>query len=239
MKFKLFASSLVLLASLLVSCDHRQVRGSGNIVTEKRRVENYREIEVKGSMDVFLTQGPLEEAVIEADDNILPYLELVNEGDRLIIRTKRNTSLNMHDDIKVRLTAPDIRGLSLSGSGNIKLVNTLDNTSSLKINLSGSGDISGAVHAPEVKSNITGSGNILVGGETRDLNVSIAGSGSFEGKNLMAENADVNIAGSGDADLHASVSLNAHIVGSGDVNYKGNPQVSSKVVGSGSVHKRD
>jgi len=239
MKFMFFASSLALLTSLLTSCDHRQVRGSGNVITEKRRVDNYHEIEVKGSMDVFLTQGPLEEAVIEADDNILPYLELVNEGDKLIVRTKRNTSISMRDEIKVRLTAPDITGLSLSGSGNIKLVNTLDNHSSLKLNLSGSGDISGAVHSPEVKASISGSGNIHVGGETRDLNISIAGSGDFEGKALMAENADVNIAGSGNADLHASVNLSAHIVGSGDVNYKGSPNVTSKVVGSGSVHKRD
>lgn len=231
--------SLTLLAVFLYSCDGRQVRGSGVTATDNRKVSDFQELEVKGSMDVYFTDGPLQEAVIEADDNILPYIELVNEGDKLIIRTKKNHQFSTHDDIKITLSAPDVRAISLSGSGNIKVTNTLENDDAVKLNISGSGDITALVHSPEVKVNVTGSGNIKVGGETRDLDLNVAGSGNFEGKELMAESASVNVAGSGDAELHASVKLDVKVVGSGNVEYHGNPEVVSKIMGSGGLSKKD
>jgi hypothetical protein len=239
MKSLLHCTTLILLAFTLFSCNGRHIKGSGHVTKSSRKLGSYNQIEVKGSMDVYLTQGPEQEAVIEGDDNLIQYIELVEEGDKLIIRQKDHVSLSYRNEIKIRLTAPDVKSLGLSGSGNIKLINTLDNDDAVALATSGSGDIEGAVHAPEVSASITGSGNIEVSGETRDLEVNIAGSGNFAGKSLMAENANVNIAGSGDADVHASVKLEAKVVGSGDVNYGGNPEVSSKIMGSGGVSKRD
>lgn len=190
-------------------------------------------------MDVYLTQGPEQDAVIEADDNIIPYIELVEEGDKLVIRQKNHVSLSFNNGVKIRLTAPNVKSLDLSGSGTIKLINTLDNEDAVSLSVSGSGNIEGAIHAPEVGTSITGSGNIEVSGETRDLEVNIAGSGNFIGRSLLAENANISIAGSGDADVHASVKLEGKIMGSGDINYVGNPEISSKVMGSGEVRKKD
>jgi hypothetical protein len=239
MKNLLYCTSFLLIALTLFSCDGRRIKGSGHVTKVNRKLGSYNQIEVKGSMDVYLTQGPEQEAVIEADDNIIPYIELAEEGDKLVIRQKNHVSLSFHNDIKIRLTAPNVESLGLTGSGNIKLLNTLDNEGDVTMSVSGSGNIEGAVHAPELNVSVTGSGNVDVSGETRDLEVNIAGSGNFVGKSLMAENANVSIAGSGDADVHASLKLEGKIMGSGDINYVGNPEVTSKIMGSGSIHKRD
>lgn len=237
---KLFQiTPLILLALTLFSCNGRRIKGSGHVSTANQKLGSYNKIEVKGSMDVYFTQGPEKDAVIEADDNILPYIELIQEGDKLIIRQKNHVSLSYHNEVKVRLTAPNVKSIALSGSGNIKLENTIENQESVWVALSGSGNIEGKVDAPEVNADISGSGDISITGQTRDLEVNIAGSGNFKGESLMAENANVNIAGSGDADVHASVKLEGKIVGSGDIDYLGNPQVSSKIMGSGSISKKD
>ena len=52
---------------------------------------------------------------------------------------------------------------------------------------------------------------------------------------LMSENAKVSIAGSGDAYVFASSSLDVSVAGSGDVYYLGQPHINSKIAGSGSV----
>ena len=239
MKKLLHAISLILLTLALFSCDGRRIKGSGHVSTANQKLGNYNKIEVKGSMDVYFTQGPEQDAVIEADDNILPYIELVQEDDKLIIRQKNHISLSYHNEIKIRLQAPNVKSFALSGSGNIKLINTVENQESVWLGVSGSGNVEGVVDAPEVNANISGSGDITVSGQTRDLELNIAGSGNFNGKSLMAENANINIAGSGDAEVHASVKLEGKIVGSGDIDYLGNPQVSSKVMGSGEIRKKD
>lgn len=66
--------------------------------------------------------------------------------------------------------------------------------------------------------------------------MSIAGSGSVLADRIEAETVKVRIAGSGDAKVHATKSLDVSIAGSGDVSYKGNPtKITQDIAGSGKV----
>lgn len=234
----LTCTALFILLSF-TACDRRHIRGSGNVTTETRKLQDFRKLSVSGSMDVYFTQGPELEALIEAEDNVLPYIELREEGDKLEVRLRRNISLRTRRTIKITITAPHVEEIAMSGSGNVKLVNTLESDGQLSLNLSGSGDIEGRVNSPSVRVVSAGSGDIKLSGETKDLNVSTAGSGDFEGEDLMTEITKVNTAGSGNASVHASVKLEVNIVGSGDVRYKGSPEVQSHAAGSGSVRKME
>lgn len=228
-------------AVLLYSCDvtgQNRVKGNGHVIKEERKVAPFHRIKVEGSMNVYLTQGAAKAAVIEAEDNIAPLVELVEEDGRLIVRLRRGVSISTHKDLNVFLTTPEIDDASLAGSGDLKLDGKFTSSSDVKFSLSGSGNLKGDINAPAVKASIAGSGDIKLKGETKDVNLSIAGSGNFEGDELLSENVSVNIAGSGDADVYASVKLEAKIAGSGNVNYKGSPQISSSVAGSGNINKR-
>lgn len=230
-------SAIALLLVSQYSCDGQRINGSGNVTTETRSVGDYEKVVLKGAMDIEFTQGPAQPAVIEAEDNIIQYVRLELHGNELVVDLKDHVSVKTHNGIKIKLTAPDVNYLSLAGSGNIHITNTLENHDGVRLKLSGSGNIDGAVNSPEVEASSAGSGNIKLSGETKDLEISLAGSGNFEGGDLHSENAEISIAGSGNVDVHASVKLEAKIAGSGDVRYKGNPEVSSKVAGSGSVRK--
>ncbi|MBW8685362.1 head GIN domain-containing protein [Chitinophaga rhizophila] len=237
MKRIVYGSAVALLLVTLYSCGGRRVKGSGNVSTETRSLGNYHKVVLKGSMDIEFTQGPAQEAVIEADDNLLKYIQLQVHDDELVVDLKDHVSVRSSDGIKIKLTAPDVYQLSLAGSGNIKVTNALENDEPVRFKLAGSGNLEGAVNSPKVIASSAGAGDIKLAGETKDLEVSMAGSGNFDGGELHTENTKVTIAGSGNADVHASVKLNAKIVGSGDVSYKGSPEVSSSIAGSGSVHK--
>lgn len=230
--------ALALLFTFFVACNSRErINGSGNVVTESRSVGDYEKVVLKGSMDIEFTEGPLQAAEIQAEDNIMPFVRMEVHGDELVVDLKDHVSLKSNKGIRIKLTAPDVHELILAGSGNIHITNTLQSDDLIRLKLSGSGNIEGAVNSPEVKVTSVGSGNITLTGETRDLDINIAGSGNFEGSDLHTENTDITIAGSGDANVHASRNLEAKIAGSGDVRYKGSPNVSSKIAGSGSVKK--
>ncbi|MVT39420.1 hypothetical protein GO495_02375 [Chitinophaga oryziterrae] len=238
MKHLSYATSLILFALTLFSCDGRHIKGSGHVTTATKNVGSYKTVSVHSSVDVYVTQGPEAAVVIEAEDNIIPYIIIEEDGGELSIRQKNNTSYSTSHPIKIKLTAPDITGLNLTSSGSIHLVNTIDNEESVTLSVTGSGEIKGNIHTPEVKANITGSGDMTITGETRDIEYEGTGSGDFRAKGLKAENATVSLTGSGDADINASAKLEANTTGSGDVNYYGNPQVTSNKTGSGDVHKK-
>lgn len=86
---------------------------------------------------------------------------------------------------------------------------------------------------------ISGSSDTKVNGVmlADDVNVNISGSGDADLQNIQAKTGDVRISGSGDARLSVQNMLKARISGSGKVFYTGNATVDSEVSGSGTVVK--
>ncbi|WP_343303755.1 head GIN domain-containing protein [Chitinophaga niabensis] len=227
---------MLLLAPAFVSCD--EVRGSGNVSKEEHDLSKFSVVEASGSMDVYITKGNASHATIEAEDNILPLIELIEENGRLEVRFKRNVRVNTRKQVKVFLTTAQLEAASLSGSGDLEIESHFETPVPVHLSLSGSGNLNASFTAPELNIDLAGSGNLKIKGDTRDLKLNLAGSGDAHLEDLKTETADLDIAGSGDVDLHASRTLKANIVGSGDVNYKGNPTVTVNKIGSGSVKKQ-
>ncbi|RAJ11027.1 putative autotransporter adhesin-like protein [Chitinophaga skermanii] len=230
---------LMLLASVLTSCDAigQRVTGNGDVVKQNISVGSFNSIALLGSTDAIVTKGNTVSVVVEGESNIIPLLEIKVEGGELKIGTKRGVSYNTHKDIKVYITTPNLEGVSLTGSGDMIVKDEFTSNSNVTVKLTGSGNLNAKFKAPNVKAVLTGSGDLVVGGSTKNVDISISGSGDVNAKNLLSENADVQISGSGDVDCHASVGLNVRISGSGDVKYSGSPSVNTKVSGSGSVRK--
>lgn len=241
MSMRTFITTVLLLAILsFSSCrlSGKRVEGNGNVSTEQRTISNATKIKVLGSMDVYLTEGPTAVRV-EAEDNVIRYIITEVEDGWLEVKTRDHINLVTHAPVKVYISTPTINGISIAGSGNVMSDTRLKSDEKVGLRVSGSGDITLQVNAPGIDANIAGSGDINVSGETRDVKVKIAGSGNYKGGELKAENANVDIAGSGDAEIFADVRLSAKIIGSGNVAYKGNAEVNKKVVGSGDVSKAE
>ena len=214
----------------------KRVKGNGNIETETRQVDNATKIKVLGAVDVVVDSGATAVRV-EAEENIIPYIITVEDNGWLEIKLKHNVRLSATKRMLVYVTTPSISGLRIGGTGNITAENKVWSEGPISIKIGGSGDVKMNVHSPKIDADIAGSGNVNISGETRDVDVSIAGSGNFRGRELKAENANVKIAGSGDAIVFADVKLDAKILGSGNVSYSGNASVEKKIAGSGSVKR--
>ena len=129
--------------------------------------------------------------------------------------------------------------LNISGSGNAKLNGLIVKSADVRIN--GSGD---AAIAPRDAAHVSiignGSGDIDAEGSTNDLKLDMHGSGNANLGRLAARNADVNIVGSGEADIAPAEKLNVGITGSGDVRLRTEPKsIDISIRGSGEVIHAD
>lgn len=225
----------LLLLPFLTGCD--VVNGNGHVSKEERTIEAFTELDVQGSMDVTVSKGNSTSARIEAEDNLLEYIELHSEGNKLKVKFRDNSSIRSHKPIRVHITTNTLEEANMSGSGNLTLDGLFTSEQKIGLSVSGSGNIRGNINAPEVDINVSGSGNITLKGETRDVDIDVAGSGNCRVDELLAETAKINIAGSGDVRVYASRSLKANLVGSGSVRYKGEPSIDLNKIGSGNVRK--
>lgn len=230
---------LLIAVFALSSCTTRRVKGNGNIITSNRSEESFDAVKAAGSFDVFFSQAETNEIRIEADENLMKYIQTSVEDGVLRIRTKSGMNIRPSQDIKVYVKAPKYKSVSLSGSGNMVAESKITSTQKIKLSISGSGDIKlQEVDAPQVDVNISGSGKAEGFGNTRDLDIDVAGSGDVMMKDLKAENAKISIAGSGNVWVFASMKLDVRVAGGGDIHYYGNPaDIKSKLAGSGNLIK--
>ena len=137
-------------------------------------------------------------------------------------------------DLTARGTT-DTLDLDIRGSGNAKLDGLA--TKSADVTIEGSGD---AAIAPRDAAHVSiignGSGDVEAEGSTDNLKVAMHGSGDAKLGRLAAKNADVNIVGSGEAEIAPAEKLNVGIVGSGDVQLRTEPKsIDVSIRGSGEV----
>ena len=185
---------------------------------ETRPVGDFVAVGVSAPVTVHVAQGPKGDIELVGDEAALADLETVVEGSTLRIKVResaRNRNWN-HKTVEVRVSAPRIEALAIAGSGDISAPSITGD--SLKVSISGSGDV-------------------RVGGKVSGLDATISGSGDIRAGDLEAQRVNISIAGSGDATVRAREALDVKVAGSGAVRYYGEPSVTQKVLGSGSVRR--
>ncbi len=208
------------------------VDGNGPVVTETISLPSFSGINLEISAQVFIKQGPVQEVVVEGKGNIIDELERdVSNG---IWEIETDRCVRDIGDLKIFITLPDISSLRVDGSGDIISENTLV-VNDVDLRISGSGNIDVAMEADDIDANISGSGRITLEGSADELEFRISGSGDLHAFDMPCRTADLNISGSGDAEVRVSDQLDVRISGSGDVFYKGNPTLNVQITGSGQV----
>ena len=217
------------------ACSAFVTRGSGDLITETRQVNNFDRIDLSGVGEVIVTQDGSESLSIETDDNIMKYVEAVVEGGTLKLGFKDGVNFISPSRLVFTVRVDDLKGLAVSGSGDIE--SDLLETDRLDVAVSGSGDVQVAdLTTGEVNADISGSGEIsLAGGEANAQDLTISGSGKYLAGDLCSASVSVDISGSGTATVCATETLVADISGSGSVNYYGQPMINSTGSGSGTL----
>ncbi|EOR96698.1 hypothetical protein ADIARSV_0121 [Arcticibacter svalbardensis MN12-7] len=233
----------ILLATTLITgaytCYSKPLSALGISRNDKqnRNLSGFTGVEVIGSYDVFIKQGNTESVIVEADDDVIDRIITAVEGGTLKIYTKK-TNFNFNWDNKktaVYVTVKFINRISVIGSGDVSFAEGIT-TNKLRLNLTGSGDVSGKVNVKTLESSLTGSGDMKLTGQAQTSSVTVTGSGDFSGRDLVTIKSIVQVRGSGDAGVNVSEQLDASVAGSGDIRYTGAAkQISSSKSGSGDI----
>jgi len=133
-------------------------------------------------------------------------------------------------------TVGDVAGeltIDLAGSGQI----TAGAVGNLDADIAGSGDITVGAVANGANVDIAGSGTVTIASLTGELSSDGAGSGSVSVQAGAITDASIDLVGSGDVTITASVErLDVSIAGSGDVEVNGVVgSIDAEIAGSGSV----
>lgn len=188
-------------------------------------------------MEVELVAGTEGRIELQAESNLMEYLETEVSGGHLKISVKRGVNLRPTAPIRIIVPFKDLDAVTLTGSGGLRSRDVIS-AREFKVSVTGSGNMNLNVKTQNLKGSVTGSGDIQLNGTAENFECSVTGSGDFLAYDLKAESVEASVTGSGDVEVSVKDELHARVSGSGDVTYRGNPEKQNfKTSGSGSVSK--
>ncbi|WP_346318261.1 head GIN domain-containing protein [Chitinophaga sp. YIM B06452] len=217
-----------------------KISGNGKLKKETRPVKGaFSEISSSGKYKLLLKQGNTHSIEIEADENILPYLETEIEDNELKLQSKKGYNVSPSQPITVWITLASLKEMNVSGQAEITSEGAIKG-SSLEANFSGKVDAKLNLDYDKLEVSMSGSGKMKLNGRANAAEVNISGSGELDAPEMQSQKMELAISGSGNASVNVSEKLEVAISGSGNVKYRGNPtSVEQAVSGKGKVSKEN
>lgn len=206
--------------------------GFGSTVTQDLNLSDFTGFELNADAQVYLREGNTLEVTVKGQENIIDELETRVRND--IWEIEFNDCIENSDVLRIYITAPNLTFIANNGSGKIQSEDILK-INDLEIKNNGSGDIELSIEGDIIIARNTGSGKLEIEGVASTLDANLRGSGDLLAFDLLARDGQVEVDGSGDAQVNISDFLEIMIEGSGDVYYKGDPDLKVTTRGSGKV----
>lgn len=207
----------VLLASLLLlGCGKEEVVGTEKMVAQLRAVSSFSSINVSGFYNVNVRIGLPQSITINANGNLLPYIETTVSGKALTIEAKKGYLLRPTSTPTITIVTPEIAKVELHGNNQ------------LTVNGVTKGDLDVELY---------GSNQFVGQGTVDTFKIAISGQGIIDASKLIANNAEVNTNGSARVSVYAKNNLKVNISGFATVNYIGDPKITQVINGSGKITK--
>lgn len=222
---------LVALTAILSSC--HIVTGSGNLAKETRSVSNFKRIHASHGFAVEFRYGD-PSLVIEADDNVMKYVEVDQDGDKLEVGLKANVSLR-DAHLRAIITTRELIGVETSSGAQFTSSAPLKSDGKLSFSASSGSYIGADVDAPKVFAETSSGSRIELGGRTKDYEAEASGGSDIQSASLMSENTNVSASSGASAHVHASVQLDARASSGGTVHYSGGANARKEESSGGSV----
>ena len=191
----------------------RCVRGSGHISTEKRSVSGFTAIETGGIYQVTIVAQKEFGLEVEADDNLLPLITTeVHDG---VLRIGSEKRIKSASPIRIRVSAPDVDRLDISGVADV----TLSGLSNSKLDLEASG-----------------ASKVTISGETTKIVVDVSGASRIYANDLRTKSATIDASGASHVSVNVSEDIRSDISGASSISYSGSPRsVVTHKSGAGSI----
>jgi hypothetical protein len=264
----IFATVILLMVSSILACEvtfsdiggsTETIRGSGDVIEENRSVSDISSVELAMQGSLSIEIGSTEALRIEAEDNLLEYIETQLSAGRLVIKSQNGVNLRNTEPINYFLTVTGLDSIRISSSGDIQTpdlqaerfsitisssgdltMGDLDCTS-LSVESSSSGILSmGTLTAETIDVRISSSGNVEIdGGQVQKQDITITSSGEYRAEDLASAEAEVTLTSSGTARIRVSDQLSGRLSSSGNIYYIGDPKVSVSTTSSGKAVQVD
>lgn len=202
MKFNQIILLFVLLTTF-AACSEG-IRGSGDVITEVRSLENFDTILVEDALNVEITQGDFS-VEVRADDNIVPKIETTVNSGRLTIGFESGLNIRGTTTTEIYVTMPAISQLEMKDAVDVELMG-FTGLSDLEVTVEDASDLE-----------LSGSADIL--------NITVEDASDVRGFDFITNTCNVALSDASELDIFCNDVINGTLEDASILRYKGNAEI--------------
>jgi len=195
--------------------------GSGNLETEEYTFTNFTRVEINGDFEFEVRQSSSYSIDVTADDNVMDYVRVSQDGQTLKIRLATASFLRL-GTLRVSVAIPQLHGLTVSAASH-GTVSDFSSTEDLDITVSGASRVTGDITAGDIEFDVSGASTIQLEGSADDMIAAVSGASTCNLGDFTVNDADVNVSGASTGTINLNGRLDANVSGASTLLYIGDP----------------
>ncbi|WP_333695971.1 head GIN domain-containing protein [Flavobacterium sp.] len=238
-KFIVYLSKAIvtLIAALLWgSCQYHidltdTIKGSGNVIQVERTLnEEIQSIEVKRGMTVVIEQTPSNTIRIEADDNLIEYIETEITHGNLVVTTTKNTRTKNPKIVKIGVK--NLNAIRTSSGSEVKNIGTLL-TQEIDLRSSSGSHIKLVVESEKITCDSSSGSEIELEGKALVLECESSSGSTITAKKMKTNQITAKSSSGSSISLYPIQSLDATSTSGSTIKYYNSPNKTTKKSTSG------
>lgn len=211
-------------------------KGNGNVVKETRTVQNFTSIEVSSGIDLYLRQGTSDKVEVEADENLIEFIETKQSGKTLKINISK--SIWKSTQLKVYVTTQDLESIRCAGGSDVYSSGTFK-ADKFEITAASGSDLKMEMEVGELSCQTSGGSDVELKGKVSKGIFYCNGGSDVAAKQLTVADAYIRTSGGSDVYVRVTKTIDVEASGASDVSVYGAPKViNSSTSGAADIHMK-
>lgn len=234
--------ALILLVLTLSSWSpKKEIKGSGKKLKIERETASFEGINVDNAIHVFLSQGDKELVEVEADDNIVPYIQTKVRDRILYITLKGNKQIRNFSPrlpMKVYVMLQNLREIKANSAATVEGESAF-RVENFELNISSAATLELEIEAKTIDMEVSSAANVTLTGHAHNMKADLSGACHLNASGLETMQADIDASGASVATIKVKDEFQYDVSGAAELTYSGNPRIyKAEITSAGSVKKK-
>ncbi len=205
-----------------VSGSQKNIKGSGHVVSEERKVDDFTKIEVKKGLDCEVIQTDEFKVVVIADDNLQEGITTQVENGTLVISSKYNNYSNVKSKT-IQVMLPMVTGLEANSGATLRTKGDI-RSNNISLKSSSAANIIANVESEKITLDASSGSDIKIKGKAMMVDISSSSGSSINAKGLLANDINADSSSGSDISVHPILALNAQASSGSTIEYVKTPK---------------
>lgn len=198
-----------------------KAQGSGTLAVRTQEVSSFTRLHLSVAGTVHFVVGAEEKVVIEADDNLLDYVEIVNSGRTLYVTSAGKLRGPAFSTLRITVFMRQLNALNISADGNVACPDPLRLDTPLELKIQSNGQVAVWLEVPTLTANIASDGSTTLRGTADEAQIRVASHGHLLARDFRAQHLQLRNASDGNVEVWAEQTIALQHRGNGYLHYGG------------------